>query len=53
MINICQSIRSFQFLPKDINKKLALDMGDLYSKNYYQTYRNLFLLNPLKNSLLN
>ena len=23
-------------------------MGDLYSKNYYQTYRNLFLLNPLK-----
>jgi len=44
----CQSIRSFQFLPKDINKKIALDMGDLYSKNYYQTYRNLFLLNPLK-----
>ncbi len=43
----CQSIRSFQFLPK-VNKNIILDVGDLYSKNYYQTYKYLFFLNPLK-----
>ena len=44
----CQSIRSFQFLSDAIYKKIILDMGDLYSKNYYQTARELSFLNPLK-----
>ena len=43
----CQSIRSFQYLP-EIKKNIILDVGDLYSKNYYQTYKNLFFFNPLK-----
>ncbi|MEC6987070.1 MAG: glycosyltransferase [Pseudomonadota bacterium] len=41
-------IRSSQFLPKDYNGKTILEMGDLYSYNYYQTYKYLSLLNPLK-----
>ena len=44
----CQSIRSFQFLSSKIYKKIILDMGDLFSKNYYQTYRQLSFINPLK-----
>ena len=44
----CQSIRSFQFLSNKIYKKIILDMGDLFSKNYYQTYKQLSFLNPLK-----
>ena len=44
----CQSIRSFQFLSDAIYKKIILDMGDLYSKNYYQTAKELSFLNPLK-----
>ncbi len=44
----CQSIRSFQFLPSKIHKKIILDMGDLFSKNYNQTYRKLSFINPLK-----
>ncbi len=44
----CQSIRSFQFLSDKIYKKIILDMGDLYSKNYYQTAKELSFLNPLK-----
>ncbi len=44
----CQSIRSFQFLSDKIYKKIILDMGDLYSKNYYQTSKELSFLNPLK-----
>ena len=47
-IIFCQSIRSFQFLPDKINKKIILDMGDLYSKNYYQTFKELSFVNPLK-----
>ena len=47
-IIFCQSIRSFQFVPKKITSKLILDMGDLYSKNYYQTYKNLSYFHPLK-----
>ena len=43
----CQSIRAFYNLP-DIQKNIILDVGDLYSKNYYQTFKNLFFLNPLK-----
>ena len=44
----CQSIRSFQFLSDKIYKKIILDMGDLYSKNYYQTFKELLFFNPLK-----
>ncbi len=44
----CQSIRSFQFLSDKIYKKIVLDMGDLYSKNYYQTFKELSFINPLK-----
>ena len=44
----CQSIRSFQFLSNRIDKKIILDMGDLYSKNYYQTFKELSIFNPLK-----
>ena len=44
----CQSIRSFQFLSSKIYKRIILDMGDLFSKNYYQTYRQLSFINPLK-----
>ena len=44
----CQSIRSFQFLSDKMYKKIILDMGDLYSKNYYQTFRELPFFNPLK-----
>ncbi len=41
-------IRSSQYLPSDFKGKLILEMGDLYSKNYYLTYKNLNFLNPLK-----
>ena len=44
----CHSIRAFQYIPKNIKKKIILDMGDLYSKNYHQTYENLSYINPLK-----
>ncbi len=44
----CQSIRSFQYVPNQVNSRIILDMGDLYSKNYFQTYKSLFYLNPLK-----
>ena len=43
-----QSIRSFQYFSDKINRKIILDMGDLYSKNYYQTYQELFFFHPLK-----
>ncbi len=41
-------IRSSQYLTSNFKGKLILEMGDLYSKNYYQTYKNLNFLNPLK-----
>lgn len=44
----CQSIRAFQYLPIKLRKKIVLDMGDLYSTNYLQTYKNLPFYNPLK-----
>ena len=47
-IIFCQSIRSFQFLSDKIYKKVILDMGDLYSKNYFQTFQELSFINPLK-----
>lgn len=41
-------IRSSQYLPKDFKGKSVLEMGDLYSDNYFQTYKNLGLLNIFK-----
>ena len=41
-------IRSSQYLPKDFSGKTILEMGDLYSKNYLQTYKNLSFINPMK-----
>ena len=41
-------IRSSQYLPKNYEGKTVLEMGDLYSSNYYQTFCNLSLFNPLK-----
>lgn len=44
----CQSIRTAQYAMSIDERKKILDMGDLYSKNYIQTYKNTFFLNPLK-----
>ena len=41
-------IRSSQYLPKNFYGKKIIEMGDLYSKNYEQTYNNLKLFNPLR-----
>lgn len=41
-------IRTSQYLPHNFNGKTFLEMGDLYSENYYQTFKNLNFLNPLK-----
>lgn len=41
-------LRSIQFLPKNYHGKKILDMGDLYSDNYFQTYKYLNFLNPVK-----
>tara|TARA_B100000963_G_scaffold88446_1_gene75975 strand:+ start:3253 stop:4389 length:1137 start_codon:yes stop_codon:yes gene_type:complete len=41
-------IRSSQYLPKNYHGKTILEMGDLYSDNYYQTFKYLSFLNPLK-----
>ena len=41
-------IRSSQYLPKNYYDKTILEMGDLYSKNYFQTFNYLSFLNPLK-----
>ena len=41
-------VRSSQFLPKNYYGKTILDMGDLYSDNYYQSFKNLNFLNPMK-----
>ncbi len=41
-------LRSIQFLPKNYHGKKILDMGDLYSDNYFQTYKYLNFLNPIK-----
>ncbi len=43
-----QSFRSAQYLPRVSKKKNILDMGDLYSKNYKQSYKKSFFLNPIK-----
>ena len=41
-------IRSSQYLPKSFNGKTIIEIGDLYSDNYFQTFNNLNILNPLK-----
>ena len=41
-------IRSSQYLPKNFKGKKIIEMGDLYSSNYLQTFDNLSLFNPLK-----
>ena len=47
-IIFCQSFRTAQFVEPLNCKKKILDMGDLYSKNYYQTFKNLNFFNPIK-----
>ena len=41
-------IRSSQYLPKNFMGKTILEMNDLYSDNYLQTFQYLNILNPLK-----
>ena len=41
-------IRSSQYLPKNFKGEKIIEMGDLYSSNYLQTFNNLSLFNPLK-----
>ena len=41
-------VRSSQYLPKNYYGKTILDMGDLYSDNYYQSFKNLSFFNPMK-----
>ena len=41
-------IRSSQYLPKNYYGKKIIEMGDLYSNNYHQTFKNLNIFNPLK-----
>ena len=41
-------IRSSQYLPENYHGKKIIEMGDLYSNNYHQTFRNLNILNPIK-----
>lgn len=41
-------VRSSQYLPKKFYGKKIIEMGDLYSNNYNQTFCNLNILNPLK-----
>lgn len=38
-------IRSSQYLPKEFRGKTVLEMGDLYSDNYKQTFNNLNFFN--------
>ena len=41
-------IRSSQYLPENYYGKKIIEMGDLYSSNYEQTFYNLKIFNPLK-----
>ncbi len=41
-------LRSSQYLPKFYRGRKIIEIGDLYSSNYIQTYKNLNLWNPLK-----
>ncbi len=40
-------IRSSQYCPESFKGKTIIEIGDLYSKNYSQTYKNLSIFNPL------
>ena len=40
--------RSSQYLPLNYKGKKIIEMGDLYSSNYSQTYKNLSIFNPFK-----
>ena len=44
----CYHIRSIQYLPKHFYGKKIIEMGDLISDNYKQTFYSLNILNPLK-----
>ena len=41
-------IRSIQYLPKNYYGKKIIEMGDLYSSNYKQTFHALSIFNPFK-----
>ena len=41
-------IRSSQYLPRNYYGEKIIEMGDLYSSNYKQTFHNLSIFNPLK-----
>ena len=41
-------IRSSQYLPRYYGGRKIIEMGDLYSSNYMQTYENLSIFNPLR-----
>ena len=41
-------IRSAQYLPKSFKGEKIIEMGDLYSSNYLQSFDNLSLFDPLK-----
>ena len=41
-------VRSSQYLPKNYYGKTIIEMGDLYSENYFQTYNYLKIYNPIK-----
>lgn len=41
-------IRSSQYLPKEYIGEKIIEMGDLYSRNYLQTFLNLNIFNPFK-----
>ena len=44
----CQSIRAAQYVANIKFKKKILDMGDLYSRNYNQTFKIKSIFNPTK-----
>ena len=41
-------IRSSQYFPRYYRGKKIIEMGDLYSSNYNQTYKNLSIFNPFR-----
>ena len=47
-IIFCQSIRTAQYVINIGFKKKILDMGDLYSRNYNQTFKIKSIFNPIK-----
>jgi hypothetical protein len=47
-IIFCQSIRVAPYIINLKFKKKILDMGDLYSNNYFQTFKTKSIFNPVK-----